>query len=124
MEKKASATPISVACTYLPVCIYLCRLLSVSVSKCLSDRLSLLSVSSSFIDDSWSPSGPSEIDPHANNDTGLSAADVKDMIAGWSGNMIAVQQKVIAAGAMNWQLFANGGTLAVRPRFLLLVFSC
>lgn len=36
------------------------------------------------------------------------------MIAAWSGNMVAVQQKVIAAGAMNWQLFANGGTLAVR----------
>ena len=71
-------------------------------------------ISGIFIDDSWSAAGPSEIDPHANNDTGLSPADVQDMIIAWSGNMVAVQEKVISAGAMNWQLFANGGTLAVR----------
>ena len=72
-------------------------------------------ISGIFIDDSWAPNGPSEIDTHANNDTGLSASDVKDMIAGWSGNMVAVQEKIISAGAMNWQLFANGGTLAGPP---------
>ena len=72
-------------------------------------------ISGIFIDDAWSASGPSEIDPHANNDTGLSPGDVQDMITAWSRNMVAVQEKVISAGAMNWQLFANGGTLAVRP---------
>ena len=59
--------------------------------------------------------GPSEIDPGANNDTGLSASDVQHMISAWSGNMVAVQEKIIAAGAMNWQLFENDATLAGPP---------
>eukprot|EP00040_Diaphanoeca_grandis_P030025 m.176861 g.176861 ORF g.176861 m.176861 type:complete len:442 (+) comp31864_c0_seq2:206-1531(+) len=72
-------------------------------------------ISGIFIDDSWSAQGPSEIDGNCVSDTGLTKADVTDMTAAWAANMAAVQEYIIANGAMNWQLFAGQGTLQGPP---------
>ena len=72
-------------------------------------------ISGIFVDDSWTTAGPSEIDTGAVNDTGLSGAEVQDMIGAWSANMEAVQHYSIENGALMWQNFLNDGTLAGPP---------
>ena len=67
------------------------------------------------IDDAWSSNGPSEIDTGCVIDTGLSASDVQDMIGAWRSNSQAVQAFAIDKGALMWQNFYNGGTLAGPP---------
>lgn len=48
-------------------------------------------------------------------DTGLSSSDVREMMEAYSGNLKAVQQKVIESGAMNWQLMNNSAPLSGPP---------
>jgi hypothetical protein len=48
-------------------------------------------ISGMYIDDGWGAGGPSEIDPGAVNDTGLTPPELDDMIGAWSANSIAVQ---------------------------------
>jgi hypothetical protein len=72
-------------------------------------------ISGMYVDDGWSLAGPSEIDNNAVNDTGLSPADLQDMIGAWGANMQAVQQYSIQHGALMWQNFFNSGTCAGPP---------
>jgi hypothetical protein len=54
-------------------------------------------VSGIFLDDTWTPQGPTEEEEHAVADTGLSKADVAEMMVGYAGNLKAVQVRLICA---------------------------
>ena len=65
-----------------------------------------------YIDDAWARGMPSEMDPHAVADMGLSPADGHQLHEGWAANMRAVQRAILAAGAYNWQLMGNSAANA------------
>jgi len=68
-----------------------------------------------FLDDTWTPQGPTEEDDRAVKDTGLGRNDVSDMMVAYGENLRAVQKSVIDSGAMNWQLMNNSAPLSGPP---------
>ena len=62
-----------------------------------------------FYDDSWSAAGPSEEDPGAVNATGLTPADVADMVAAGSANRDGMAAAVVNGSGFAWQYFMDGG---------------
>ncbi len=60
-----------------------------------------------YLDDFWSAAGPSETDPHAVQDAGLSAADVADMTAAYRWVLAQAMAAVAAAGKWTWSEFLN-----------------
>ena len=56
-----------------------------------------------YFDDEWSAAGPSECDPHAVVDMGLSPAEVDALAAAYAANMAAAYTAVVAAGKFSWQ---------------------
>ena len=62
-----------------------------------------------FFDDSWSIAGPSEEDAGAVNATGLTKAEVADMVAAGAANRDGMAATVVAGGGFVWQYFLAGG---------------
>ena len=49
--------------------------------------------------------GPSEVEPHAVQDMGLSAAEVKEIALGWRDSMEHAHRGLLAKGGWAWDLF-------------------
>ena len=65
-------------------------------------------ISGLYVDDLWSDvSGPSEMDPHAVRDMGLSPADVADMAAAYRWMLQRASAVVAARGKWTWSMFLN-----------------
>lgn len=62
-----------------------------------------------FLDDGWTPYGPSEFDNNAVFDMGLSVTDVEQIFLAYLGFMTAVQAAILERGAFSWQLFYTDG---------------
>jgi hypothetical protein len=66
-------------------------------------------VSGAFFDDEWDPlTGPSEMDPHAVEDMGLSPGELADIAAAYASNMRQVFAAVVARGKFSWQQMWGG----------------
>ncbi len=70
-----------------------------------------------FTDDEWRTDvepahggGPSEEDSHAVSDTGLSRAEVAEMIGNWTLSMKAAQQATLDKGGFAWRLLVPGSS--------------
>lgn len=61
-----------------------------------------------YVDDGWSSSGPSEMDPNATVAMGMNASDIQAMIAAWEANQQAWRDALVAAGRFEWFLFLGG----------------
>jgi hypothetical protein len=57
-----------------------------------------------FTSNKWLASGPTEENPDAVTDTGLTKSGVAEMITAWSKNMAAAQAAMVGAGGFNQQL--------------------
>lgn len=68
-----------------------------------------------YFDDDWSSNGPSEEDRNAVNATGLSKADVADMVTAWNVTSTSMYASVIANGGFVWQTFYGGGAPQSAP---------
>lgn len=81
-----------------------------------------------FIDDFWCSNlingtgacndpvqGPTEIDPHAQEDMGLSDSDIADITKGWLETMTATQQAILSAGAYTWSLIPGQANANAEP---------
>jgi hypothetical protein len=62
-------------------------------------------VSFFFLDDEWTPIGPSEVDNYAIFDLGLTLGEVETIFFSYLAFMVAVQAAIIERGAFSWQLF-------------------
>ena len=60
-----------------------------------------------YVDDFWGAAGPSEMDPAAVEDMGLSVADVADMAAAYRWVLKQAGAAVTAAGKWTWSEFLN-----------------
>jgi len=68
-------------------------------------------VSGFFFDDQWTLDGPTEYEPHASEDMGLSKQDLVDLTNAYWSNMAEVYQAVLARGKFSWQqLWTGQGT--------------
>jgi hypothetical protein len=64
-------------------------------------------VSGLYVDDYWSTAGPTEQDPHAVEDMGLSVSDVADMAAAYQWVLGQAGAAVAARGKWTWSEFLN-----------------
>ena len=68
------------------------------------------SVQGFFFDDFWSLSGNmGDNTPHAISDMGLTPADLQQLTASYTANMVALRAAVLAAGKFAWQYLWTGG---------------
>jgi hypothetical protein len=56
--------------------------------------------------------GPSELESHCLLDTGLSAADVLELMEGWRTTTAAAMRAVHEAGGWVWQMFSHNNATA------------
>lgn len=80
-----------------------------------SNAMGNAAVNGLFLDDNWSSSGPSEIDPHVLNDTGLTQDDVALMVTNYRIAMAAIQQHIVDLGGFAWQSFAPSSSTCGGP---------
>jgi hypothetical protein len=67
-------------------------------------------------EDNWGSGGPSEIDGHVLNDTGLNASDVSAIVENYNIAVKAAQSALLSKHAYNWQLVRAGSGVAVSSR--------
>ena len=85
-------------------------------------------ISGFFIDDFWCSNiingtgncgdpvqGPTEIDPHSQEDMGLSDQDIADITTGWLAGMTAAQQAILDRGAYTWSLIPGQDNANAEP---------
>lgn len=64
-------------------------------------------ISGLYVDDYWSDAGPTEQDPHAVEDMGLSAADVANMTTAYRWVLAQAGEAVASRGKWTWSEFLN-----------------
>lgn len=72
-------------------------------------------ISGLYLDDYWTTAGPSEMDPHAVEDMGLSPADVAAIGAAFQGLSARVYAAILARGKFAWNLFFDNGVDCPMP---------
>lgn len=60
-----------------------------------------------YVDDSWGPGGPTEMEGHAVVDMGLSQADVDAITSGYAWAQQQLYAVILARGKFIWDLFLN-----------------
>ncbi|CAE8730362.1 unnamed protein product [Polarella glacialis] len=65
-------------------------------------------ISGFYFDDTWTTGGPSEMDGHAAEDMGLTAADLADLIAAFQWQQSHVYATILKRGKFTWNQFWNG----------------
>ena len=58
-----------------------------------------------FMDNGWPADKPAEVQADAVIDMGLTPSDVAAISRGWQKTQAACQQRILASGGFNWQLF-------------------
>ena len=58
-----------------------------------------------FMDNGWPADKPAEVQADAVTDMGLTPSDVAAISRGWQKTQAACQQRILASGGFNWQLF-------------------
>ncbi len=61
-----------------------------------------------YIDDGWTPQGPTEMDKNATEAMGMSNGTISQMIKAWSANYQGWRDAFVAAGKFEWFLFFGG----------------
>ena len=64
-------------------------------------------VSGFYVDDSWGPGGPTEMEGHAVQDMGLTQAQVNDITAGYTWVTAQLYAKILSAKKFIWDQFLN-----------------
>ena len=62
--------------------------------------------------------GPTEIDKHFQDDTGLSDEDIRDMTIAWNATMHAVERAILQRGGYSWWLMKNQQNANAMPIML------